>query len=72
MPISKETFASSDAFSNSTLLDFFVKNKDRAYSLTELRQRFGTDITLDLAMLVVSGRLEMKYLQNDHYYHLKM
>ncbi len=70
MPISKETFDSSKSFTNPKLLDFFIKNKNNAYSVAELKQKFG-DVSFDLMMLSLSGNLEAKHLQDDYYYQLK-
>lgn len=71
MPISSKAFNASDSFSNPQILDFFMKNKNEAYSLTELRKQFGINVLHELLILVIQDHLEMKYLRNDYYYQLK-
>lgn len=68
MPISSKTFGSGSVSSNPKLLDFFVQNKAKAYSLTELQQLFGNDVRYELSLLVLGRQLEQKYLRNDYYY----
>jgi len=72
MPISGKAFEQGNISHNPEFLDFFVKNKDNAYSLTELKQKFGDDIRLELFLLVLHGQVEQKYLRNDYFYRLKI
>jgi hypothetical protein len=51
MPISGETFETSNAFANPKLLDFFVKNNDNAYALKELQEQFGRNVSWELLSL---------------------
>jgi len=71
MPISGETFETSNAFANPKLLGFFVKNNNNAYALKELQEQFGRNVSWELLSFVMSGHLEQKYIENDFYYHLK-
>jgi len=71
MPISREQFNISDSFSNPKVLSFFMENKDKAYSLTELAKKFGVNVRHELLILLIQDHLEMKYLRDDYYYQLK-
>jgi len=72
MPISSKTFNASNSFSNPQVLDFFMENKDKAYSLTELKKQFGANVGSELLILAIQGHLHVKYIQNDYYYQLKV
>ena len=71
MPISSKAFNASRSFGNPKILDFFMQNQDKAYSLTELKKQFGTNVGTDLMILTIQGHLHVKYIQNDSYYQLK-
>jgi hypothetical protein len=71
MPISSETFDESNAFSNPKLVEFLMKNKANAYSLTELQQQFGQNVNWELFPLVSRDQVDQKYIKNDFYYRWK-
>ena len=68
MPIPKEAF---DAGSfNSNLSELFINNPDKAYSLKELIEKFGTGVAIELPMLHIKGIIEVKKIEGDLYFTL--
>ena len=56
MSISRSIFDSMPNSFNPKVLELFIKNPDKTYSLTELNKKFGgkdSTLTVDLAMLSV-------------------
>ena len=71
MPISLETFDSGGTGTNPKLLEFFVKNRGKAYSLKELQEKFGNNVSMELLPLLIHGNLESKFMADDFYYCLR-
>jgi hypothetical protein len=72
MPISNKTFDEYSSAGNPEILEYFVKSKDKAYSFTELKNKFGTLIDLDLLILIVNGKIESKFIHGEYYFRLKL
>jgi hypothetical protein len=72
MPVSNKTFNESNSASNPEILEYFVKSEDKAYSLTELKNKFGTLADLDLLILIVNDNIESKFILGEYYYRLKL
>ena len=60
MAISSKTFDSMSDNENIELLDFFIKNKDQAFSLPILKEQFGDAIIYDLLTLAMNNKITTK------------
>ena len=60
MTISDKTFDSMAEDENVELLDFFIKNKGKAFSLPYLENKFGNHITHDLITLIMHDKIIAK------------
>ena len=73
MSISRSIFDSMPNSFNPKVLELFIKNPDKTYSLTELSKKFGgkdSTLTIDLAMLSLD-RLDRRVINGETYYSLK-
>ena len=73
MSISRSIFDSIPNSFNPKVLELFIKNPDKTYSLTELNKKFGdkdSTLAIDLAMLSLD-RLERRVINGETYYSLK-
>ena len=73
MSISRSIFDSMPNSFNPKVLELFIKNTDKTYSLTELGKKFGgkdSTLSIDLAMLSLD-RLERRVINGETYYSLK-
>jgi len=71
--VTRSIFDSMPNSFNPKVLELFIKNPDKTYSLTELNEKFGgkdSTLTIDLAMLSLD-RLERRVINGETYYNLK-
>jgi hypothetical protein len=71
MPVSGEAFDSVPDEVNTELLDLFIQHPNLAYSVAQLKRKFGDNISNDVYLLLFLRKIEMIFKRGDYRYRLK-
>jgi hypothetical protein len=71
MPVSGEAFDPVPDDVNTELLALFIQHPNLAYTVAQLKKKFGDDVSNDIFLLLFLRKIEMIFKKGDYRYRLK-